>query len=105
MKKNLLLILLIISIVLYIVGIYFYSITDSFIILLATSILIAVSVNLYKSYTKKEKEEIKFKVDKVEIKQTNKKFLRLVPGNNVLSISNVKPGTLKIKYREAKVFT
>lgn len=39
------------------------------------------------------------------IKQTNKKFLRLVPGNNVLSISNVKPGTLKIKYREAKVFT
>ena len=73
MKKNLLLILLIISIVLYIVGIYFYSITDSFIILLATSILIAVSVNLYNSYTKKEKEEIKFKVDKVEIKQTNKK--------------------------------
>lgn len=73
MKKNLLLILLIISIVLYIVGIYFYSITDSFIILLATSILIAVSVNLYKSYTKKNKEEIEFKVDKVEIKQTNKK--------------------------------
>lgn len=73
MKKNLLLILLIISIVLYIVGIYFYSITDSFIILLATSILIAVSVNLYKSYAKKNKEEIEFKVDKVEIKQTNKK--------------------------------
>ena len=73
MKKNLLLILLIISIVLYIVGIYFYSITDSFIILLVTSILIAVSVNLYKSYTKKKKEEIEFKVDKVEIKQTNKK--------------------------------
>lgn len=73
MKKNLLLILLIISIVLYIVGIYFYSITDSFIILLVTSILIAVSVNLYKSYTKKNKEEIEFKVDKVEIKQTNKK--------------------------------
>ena len=73
MKKNLLLILLIISIILYIVGIYFYSITDSFIILLVTSILIAVSVNLYKSYTKKNKEEIEFKVDKVEIKQTNKK--------------------------------
>ena len=73
MKKNLLLILLFISIVLYIVGIYFYSITDSFIILLVTSILIAVSVNLYKSYTKKNKEEIEFKVDKVEIKQTNKK--------------------------------
>lgn len=73
MKKNLLLILLIISIVLYIVGIYFYSITDSFILLLVTSILIAVSVNLYKSYTKKNKEEIEFKVDKVEIKQTNKK--------------------------------
>lgn len=73
MKKNLLLILLIISIVLYIVGIYFYSITDSFILLLITSILIAVSVNLYKSYTKKNKEEIEFKVDKVEIKQTNKK--------------------------------
>ncbi|MBQ8535308.1 MAG: hypothetical protein IJ463_06455 [Bacilli bacterium] len=69
MKKSLLLILLIISIVLYIVGIYFYSITDSFILLLATSILIAVSVNLYKSYTKKEKEEIKFKVDKVELKK------------------------------------
>ena len=62
-----------VSIVLYIVGIYFYSITDSFIILLVTSILIAVSVNLYKSYTKKNKEEIEFKVDKVEIKQTNKK--------------------------------
>ena len=69
MKKSLLLILLIISIVLYIVGIYFYSITDSFILLLVTSILIAVSVNLYKSYTKKEKEEIKFKVDKVELKK------------------------------------
>lgn len=69
MKKSLLLILLIISIVLYIVGIYFYSITDSFILLLATSILIAIPVNLYKSYTKKEKEEIKFKVDKVELKK------------------------------------
>ena len=69
MKKSLLLILLIISIISYIVGIYLYSITDSFILLLATSILIAVSVNLYKSYTKKEKEEINFKVDKVELKK------------------------------------
>lgn len=38
------------------------------------------------------------------IEQTNKKFLRLVPGENILAISNIKEGTLKIKYREARVF-
>jgi Mn2+/Fe2+ NRAMP family transporter len=72
MKKNLLLIFLIISIILYGIGIYYYSITESFILLLVTSILIAVAVNLFKSYNKKAKNEIKFEVDKVEI-QKNKK--------------------------------
>lgn len=73
MKKKLLLVFLIISIVLYGVGIYYYSITESFLLLLATSILIAVAVNLFKSYTKKENNEIKFEVDKVEIKKDDKK--------------------------------
>lgn len=73
MKKSLLLVFLIISIILYVVGIYYYSITESFILLLVTSILIAVAVNLFKSYTKKEKNEIKFEVDKVELKKDNKK--------------------------------
>ena len=59
MKKKLLLVFLIISIVLYGVGIYYYSITESFILLLATSILIAVAVNLFKSYTKKDDKKKK----------------------------------------------
>lgn len=38
------------------------------------------------------------------INQTNKKFFRLVPGKNTISVTNIVDGTLKITYREARVF-
>lgn len=72
MKKSLLLVFLIISIIIYGVGIYYYSITKSFTLLLITSIIIAVAVSLYKSYNKKENNKIKFEVDKIEINKENK---------------------------------
>lgn len=72
MKKSLLLVFLIISIIIYGVGIYYYSITESFTLLLITSIIIAVAVSLYKSYNKKENNKIKFEVDKIEINKENK---------------------------------
>ena len=72
MKKSLLLVFLIISIIIYGVGIYYYSITESFTFLLITSIIIAVAVSLYKSYNKKENNKIKFEVDKIEINKEKK---------------------------------
>ena len=72
MKKSLLLVFLIISIIIYGVGIYYYSITESFTLLLITSIIIAVAVSLYKSYNKKENNKIKFEVDKIEINKESK---------------------------------
>lgn len=72
MKKSLLLVFLIISIIIYGVGIYYYSITESFTLLLITSIIIAVAVSLYKSYNKKENNKIKFEVDKIEINKEKK---------------------------------
>lgn len=69
MKKYLSIIFLIIAIILYVVGIYQYSQTESFILLLIPSIIIAIAATLFKSNNKKEKNKIKFEVDKVEIKK------------------------------------
>lgn len=70
MKKNLVLIILIISITVYLLTLYFckeVKLSDSFIILFVPSLLVAISSSIFEKLNKKKKK-VEFKIEKIRLK-------------------------------------